>query len=233
MGEAGGKEKGGGVAHDPSDGQDTAGDDAVNGAGQHDGTDHMPLSAPQAQRPLPIGGGHGFQGFLGGTHDGGQGHDDQRERARQQAFAQQGGEDEHAHQSVDDGGDAGEGLGGEFNDGHQLSVPGVLGEVNGGAHAQRQHDHQCGDDNIERVEDIGQNADVVRQVAGLGRDEVPRHMGKAPVEDIADHEHQQGTGEKGAEIEQAAQGLVIELSCAGELFHIHVLTSPCSASGAR
>ena len=56
--------------HDAADGQNAAGDDAVDGVGQHHGTDHAPLSGPQPQCSLPVGLGYGFQALLSGAKNG-------------------------------------------------------------------------------------------------------------------------------------------------------------------
>ena len=48
----GGEEQGRTLTHDTAHGQDAAGDDAVDAAGQHDGADDVPLARAQTQRAL-------------------------------------------------------------------------------------------------------------------------------------------------------------------------------------
>ena len=121
-------------------------------------------------------------------------------------------EEEHAHQAEDDGGDAGEGLGGKLDDGHHLAVAGVLRQVDGRAHAQGQDDDHGQENDIEGVEDVGQDADGVVDVAGLGGQQGPADVAQAPVKDIADEEDQQRAGDPRAQIQQPTQGAVIRLT---------------------
>ncbi len=134
----GGEQQRGALAYDAAYGQNAAGDDAVDAAGQHDGADDVPLASPQAQRTLAVALGHRFQGFLGGADDGGQVHDHQRQAAGQQAGleAQRLAEHQHAHQTVEDAGDAGQRLVGELDHLDQTAVGGVFGQVDRCAHTQ-------------------------------------------------------------------------------------------------
>ena len=68
------------------------------------------------------------------------------------AQAQHFAEEQHAHQAEDDGGDAGEGLGGEFDGGHQLLVLGVLRKVYRRPHPQGQGDEQGAYHQVDGVE---------------------------------------------------------------------------------
>ena len=142
---------------------------------------HLP--AAQAQGTLPVGLGHRLQALLGGADDGGQGHDDQGQGAGQQglAQAQELTEDQHAHQGVQDRGDAGQSLGGELDGCDQLAVGGVLGQVDGGPHAQGQDDDQGDHDDIEGVLDGRQDAVGPLQDALLAGEEAPVQIGEAPV----------------------------------------------------
>ena len=139
VGKASGEQQGGGLAQDTAHGQDAAGDDAVHAAGQHHRADDPPLACAQAEGAFPVALGHGLQALLGSAHDGGQVHDDQGQGAGQQGglHIQELAEEQHTHQAIDDGGNAGEGLGGIFDDSDHLFAGGVLGQVDGSAHAQR------------------------------------------------------------------------------------------------
>ena len=64
--------------------QDAAGDHAVHAAGQHHRADDPPLARAQTESALAVALGHGLQALLGGTQDGGQVHDHQRQGAGQQ-----------------------------------------------------------------------------------------------------------------------------------------------------
>src|SRR5699024_11034453 len=103
LGRAGGEQQGRALAHDTADGQDAAGDDAVDAAGQDNGADQVPLARAQTHGALAVAHGDRLEGFLGGADDGGQGHNDQRQAAGQQAGleAQGLGEHQHTHQAVD------------------------------------------------------------------------------------------------------------------------------------
>ena len=68
------------------------------------------------------------------------------------------GEHQHPHQTVNDTGDARQRLVGELDHRDDLAVPGVLGQVNGRAHTQRQYDQKRQQDDIQRVEDRRQDA---------------------------------------------------------------------------
>ena len=191
-----GKEQGGRLAHNAADGQNTARHDAVTeeGAPRCESYATCPRPSPG---PLPEGLRDGLEGLLGGADDGWDGDDHQSQRAGQQGSLkpQKLAEKEHAHQAEDDGGDAGEGLGGKLDGGHQAAVAGVLGEVDGRADPQGQGDDQGDPHEIDCVEDIGQDADGVLDEAGLGAEELPGDMGQALEEDIADDEEQQGAGQ--------------------------------------
>ncbi len=78
----------------------------------------MPFAGTQRQRPLPVGLGDGFQALLRGADDGGQDHDHQRQAAGQDARLQSHELEKyhHAHQTVDNGRDAGEGLGSKLDE---------------------------------------------------------------------------------------------------------------------
>ena len=148
----------------------------------------MPLASPQAQRTLSVALGHRFQGFLGGADDGGQVHDHQRQAAGEQAGleAQCLGEHQHTHQTVNDTGDARQRLVGELDHRDYLAVLGVLGQVNGRAHTQRQYDQKRQQDDIQRVEDRRQDAVCALQHTGGGGQEFP-----ADVRDAAHQHHAQ------------------------------------------
>ena len=160
----------------------------------------MPLASPQAQRTLAVALGHRFQGFLGGADDGGQVHDHQRQAAGQQAGleAQRLAEHQHAHQTIEDAGDAGQRLVGELDHLDQTAVGGVFGQVDRRAHTQRQHDEQGQQDDVQRVEDGRQDAVGAFQHAGRGGEEVPadvRHTAHQHHAQDARHQrhHQQGS----------------------------------------
>ena len=146
----GGEEQGRALTHDTAHGQDAAGDDAVDAAGQHDGADDVPLARAEAQSALPVALRHRFEGLLRGTDDGGQVHDHQRQAAGEQAGLKAHclGEDQHTHEAVDDAGDARKRLIRELDDLNELPVGGVLREVNCRAHAQRKDDEQGEQDDI-------------------------------------------------------------------------------------
>ena len=147
-------QQGGALPHDAADGQNTAGDDAVHRSRQHHRADHVPFAGTQRQRPLPVGLGDGLQALLRGADDGGQDHHHQRQAAGQNSRlkAQLLHEQHHAHQSEDDGGNTGQGLGGEFDDADQPPAGGILRQVDGGTHAQRQHHHHGHKNDIQRIQ---------------------------------------------------------------------------------
>src|SRR5699024_5675942 len=63
LGCAGGEQQGRALAHDTADGQDAAGDNAVDAAGQHDGADDVPFAGAQAQSALAVAHGNGLEGL--------------------------------------------------------------------------------------------------------------------------------------------------------------------------
>ena len=63
----GGEEQGSRLAHGPGQGQQVAGDEAGQGAAEHDGADHPAPADPEGQRPPPTRSGHGPHGRLRST----------------------------------------------------------------------------------------------------------------------------------------------------------------------
>ena len=114
----------------------------------------MPFAGTQRQRPLPVGLGDGFQALLRGTDDGGQDHHHQRQATGQNSRlkAQLLHEQHHAHQSEDDGGNTRQGLGSELDDADQPPAGGILRQVDGGTHAQRQHHHHGHKNDIQGIQ---------------------------------------------------------------------------------
>ena len=142
--------------HDAADGQNAAGDDAVDGVGQHHGTDHAPLSGSQPQCSLPVGLGHGFQALLGSAENGGQDHHHQSQSARQHTCLQIHflHEKQHADKAEDNGWDSRQGLGSELNEAHQPPVFRILRQIDGSPHAQGQNDDHGHQNDIQSVENI-------------------------------------------------------------------------------
>ena len=94
-------------------------------------------------------------------------------------------------------------------------VGGVLRQVDGCAHTQGQNNEHGHEDDIKGVEDIGQDADGVLDIAGLGGQQFPGDAAQSPVEDIADEEHQQGAGDARADPQQGPQALIVDLAAGG------------------
>ena len=104
----------------------------------------MPLTGTQSQCAFPIGIGHGFQGFLSGADNGGQNHDDQGQATGQNALLQAHhlDEEQHTHQTEDNGGNTGQRFRSKLDHSHHFAASGVFRQINGGAYTQRQHnDH--------------------------------------------------------------------------------------------
>ena len=160
MGKARGKQQGGGFSQNSAHGQDAAGEDAVDAAGQHHRAHHPPLACPQSEGALPVGLGHGFQAFLRVSQDGGQVHDGQCQAACHQTGADGIREHQHTHQTVDDGGDPAERLRRVFDDGNDSFVSGVFRQVHRRPRAQRDDDQQGDDDDVHRVQNIRQDSDM-------------------------------------------------------------------------
>ena len=97
---------------------------------------------------------------------------------------------------------------------------GVLRQVDGGAHPQGQDHRQGHQDDVQGVEDVGQNADGVVDIAALGGEQAPADVGKAAIENIADEEDQQGAGDAGAQIQQKLHPMVIGSAGGRHSFHI-------------
>ena len=171
--------------------QDAAGDDAARTSGQHHRADDPPLSGPQAKGPLAVALGHSSQALLGRSHDGGQVHDNQRQRTRQQRGSQHAGKHQHPHKAVDDGRDAGEGFRRVLDDRHQTLICGVLGQIDRRPCPQRQDDQQGGKDDVDGVQNVRQDTDGVRQVAGFGGQQLPGQVGEARSQHIAYEEQRQ------------------------------------------
>ena len=230
MGKAGGVQQRRCLAQYASYCQDAAGDDAVHAAGQHHRADGAPLPCAQSEGSLPVALGHGFQALLRGTHDGGQVHDDQRHGAGDQGFlhAQKLAEEHLPHQAVDDGGDAGQRLGGVFDDSHQLFVGGVLRQIHGGTHAQRQHHQQGGQHHADGADDIRQDADGVIQIAGLGAQQLPAQVRHALGQHVQDQEGRQRTGQRGADHHQRAHHGAPRPTAAGKFRIVHVSSPYCA-----
>ena len=156
--------------HDPTHRQNAPGDHTLHAVWKYHRADHSPLACPQAECTLPVGLGNRFQTFLGGTHDGGQIHNDQCQRTRQQTFVQvhKLTEEQAAEQTVNDGGNTGQGFRCVFNHAYQPLVRGVLGQLDRCAHTQWQHKQQRGQNNVEGVENIRQDTNCSPQITGLG-----------------------------------------------------------------
>ena len=209
--EPGGVQQRGALAHDAAHGQNAAGNDAVDGVGQHHRANHAPLSGPQAQRTFPVGLRNGFQAFLRGAEDGGQDHHHQRQTAGEDACLQIHllHKKQHSHQSEDDGGDSRQGLRGELNEAHQLPVFGIFRQVDGSAYPQRQNDDHGHQNDIQSVENIRQNTDGILNIAGLAGQEIPRQARNPPIENIADEKHQQRAGQSSAQPHQRPHSHVV------------------------
>ena len=68
------------------------------------------------------------------------------------------------------------------------------------------------ENNINRVHQVGQDADGIADIAGLGADKLPAEIGNAPVEDITDQSHQKRHCEQGGGIYRSPDGVVPEFS---------------------
>ena len=193
MREARGEQKRGGLAEDASGRKNAAGHDPVDAARQHDRAHHAPFARAEAERALAVALRDSPQAFLRRAQDGRQVHDHERQRAREQGglHPQKFTEKQHTDQTVDDGRDARERLGGVFDGRDELFVLRVLREVHGRAHAERQDDEQRSEQDLHRVADIRQNADRAGDVARLRREQVPRDIRQALAEHVHDHEHDQ------------------------------------------
>ena len=227
MGKARREQQRGRLAEDAADRQDAAGDDAVHAAGQHHGADDTPLARTEAERALAVALRHGFEALLRGAHDGRQVHDDERERAGQQRcfHVQKLAEKQHAYKAVDNGRDAGERLGRVLDGADEPAVRGVLGQVDGCAHAERQDDQQRGDHNIERVENVRQDADAVRQVARRGGQQRPRHVRQTLDEHVGDQKQHECSRDDGRRTHEDAHGEDIGPATAGNGFLFHLSPS--------
>ena len=82
------------------------------------------------------------------------------------------------------------------------------------------------DDNIERIQDVWQDADGVRPVTGLGADELPAQVRNTPEEDVTDQENQQGTGDAGAEVHKPPQQRILRLAAKGTTLCFHIKHAP-------
>ena len=211
------------LAQDTAHGQNAAGEHAVHAAGQHHRADGAPLAGAQTEGALAVGLGHGLQALLRSTHDGGQVHDDQGHGAGEKGFlhAQELAEEHLAHQAVDNGGDAGQRLGGVLDNGHYPLVGGILRQVHGGADAQGQHHQQRGQHRADGGDDIRQDADGAVQIAGLGAQQLPTQVGHALDEHIDDEKHRQRAGNGGAEEHQAPHGPTPDTAAGRELMFVH------------
>lgn len=115
-------------------------------------------------------------------------------------------EKEHTDEAEDDGRDAGERLGRKFNELDDPAVRGVLREIDGGSHAERQDDGHGKENDVERIKDVRQDADGVLDVAACAGEEVPRHAASAAIKDIADEEDEQRAGEQRTQPNERAHG---------------------------
>ena len=89
-------------------------------------------------------------------------------------------EEQHTDQAKDDGGDARQGLCGKLDDRHHVSVGGILGQVDGRAHAQGQDDDHRQQDDIEGIQKVGQDPDGVADIAGLAGQQRPADVAAGP-----------------------------------------------------
>ena len=161
------------------------------------------MGSPQGQRGLLILLGHRPEGGLRHTDDGGQDHDGQHQDGRQQAGAggqvkgplNTGDQQDHTHQAVHHGGDAGQQLHCGVDD---SSHPGVghLGQEHCGHQANGHPDENGTGCAIHRGKDKGQNAK--RGVRGRGGPLLPKEEvyqtdlsnGRHPGDDQVDADKQ-------------------------------------------
>ena len=100
--------------------------------------------------------------------------------------------------AVDDAGDARQRLVGEFDHRDQAAVGGVFGQVDRRPHPQRQHDEQGEQDDVQGVQDGGQDAVGALEHAGGGGQELPADVGDAPHQHHPDDARHQSHDEDGA-----------------------------------
>ena len=91
-----------------------------------------------------------------------------------------------------------------FDDGDHALVSRVFVEVDRRAHAQRQHDHQRREDDIERAQNVRQNADFSRQIAGLRAQQLPADVWQALAEHIDDQKQHQRARQSRRDIHERA-----------------------------
>ena len=121
----------------------------------------------------------------------------------------------------------GERLGRKFNELYDPAVRGVLREIDGGTHAERQNERHGEENDVERIEDVRQDADDVLDVAACAGEEIPRYAGEAAIEDKADEKKEQRAGQAGAQPDKRAHRQVIRAATRRKVpFHV----SPPSAS---
>ena len=203
---AGGVDQCGGLAHDAARGKDDAGQNTRHGAGQHDGEHRAQLARAEAEAALAVGVGHGDERLLGRAHDDRQYHNCQRERARNHAVApvQLGDEEQHTEQTVDDGGNPLQGLGGDAHDLDELAAAaGVLDQPDGGKDAERRGDEQRKGGHQHGIDEGGHQRDILGVI--LPCEKLGPEVGDAHDEDVADQEHQHGGCQEGGDPHQPPQ----------------------------
>ena len=140
----------------------------------------------------------------------------------QQAFLQaQKLAHQHTHKAVDDRRDAGEGLGGVLDRTDDPFISGVFGQIDGRAHAQRHDDHDGRKDDIERVENVRQDADVARQIARRGGKQLPRDVRHALGQNVDDQKCGQRGSQSRREPHQTLHQADVGASRRRELFAFH------------
>ena len=132
---------------------------------------------------------------------------------------------QHAHEAVDDRRDAGECLGRVFDDADDAAVRRVLRQVDGSSHAERQHDQQRCDDDVERVEQVRQDADAVGEVARRGGQQRPRHVRQPLDEHIDDQKQHERRRDHSRRAHEDAHGEDVGSAAAGNGFLFHPLPS--------
>ena len=119
--------------------------------------------------------------------------------------AQQLNEEQHAYQAKNNGRDAGQRFNGKTDDANQALVRGVFVQVNRGAHAQGDHNDHCHQHNVERVQDVRQNANGVTHVACLRGKQLGGDTRNAAVENVADDRGQNHAHRNAASVHQTTQ----------------------------
>ena len=213
-------DQGGSLTHDTAHTQDHTREDARHSRRQHHPEDGAQPSGTQAVAAFPVAVRHRQQRLLGGAHDERQDHDRQCDDTSHEAVSpvQPAHKGHIAEQTIDNGRDTREGLGGHADHRHHLVAPlGILGEVDRRTDAEGHRNEQGHQHHGNGIDDGRHHRGILGGILPLKQRGL--QIGNALDEDVEHQQKQHQDSQGCSSCHQDAQ-----CHCLGMLFiHTEVL----------